>query len=294
MNPAFAFLTVAGLATFACKPTASPITAPTPAPSAATPSVNVSSKGPILNGQSSIDYQWGGDMSWKEQSAVNTLGLSLEQTGAQVTGNMFIYGPDGGAGPLAGIVSGNTFSFNFSIGNQGQGCGNTGSGAATITADTMTGTFSGKRCNGDTYTNGTFKVTLPYPFRAAPYPLAGTWVFNVPAVAGGGRWTFNISQTTTDVTGGTLSGSVDVSGSSLNLGPGTMTATNNNKFPGPTEGASMKVSFTGACASNFTLGLAIEGSNPVFYGGTFMAGGLNGTTCNEQVPQTSGVNLVRQ
>jgi hypothetical protein len=157
---------------------------------------------------------------------IQHLALQLTQTGAQVTGRFILYGPDGGAGPLAGTVVGNTLSFNFSVGNSGQGCGNTASGTATVGTSTMTGTFTGKRCNGQSYTNGRFTVSLPSPSRrSSPFAAGGKWTANnYIALGGPGVWTFDIVETPVDVNGSNLTGSVAVANSSLNLGSGSLTA----------------------------------------------------------------------
>jgi len=237
--------------------------------------------------------RWDGNISFDAQTGSNTMALELRQSAAQVTGQFLIYGPDGGAGPLVGTVSANMLTFNFSIGNQGQGCGNTANGTAAVDTSTMTGTFGGKRCNGQSYNNGKFTVKLPYPYRSSAYPLGGKWTMSVPASAGGGRWDFTISETTVDVTSGSVSGSVAVESSSLSLGAGALSGPVNSTFPGPKTNVPMTVSFAGACASSFTLGLGINGSNPVFYGGSLMAGSITGHTCNGAVPQTN-IHLVRQ
>lgn len=157
----------------------------------------------------------------------------------------------------------------------------------------MTGTFSGKRCNGQSYSNGTFSAQLPYPYRSSPYPLGGNWTMNVPASAGGGRWTFTISETTVDVSSGSITGSIAVASSSLSLGAGTLSGPVNSTFPGPRTTVPMKVSFGGACPSTFTLGLGINGANPVFYGGSLMGGSMTGQTCKGAVSQTN-INLIRK
>jgi len=156
----------------------------------------------------------------------------------------------------------------------------------------MTGTFSGMRCNGQSYANGKFTVNLPYPYRSSSYPIGGNWTMKIPESAGGGQWDFTISETTVDVTSGSVSGSVAVVSSSLSLGAGTLSGPVSSTFPGPITKLPMTVSFAGACASSFTLGLGINGSNPVFYGGSFMDGSITGHTCNGAVPKTD-VNLVR-
>ena len=116
---------------------------------------------------------------------------------------------------------------------------------------------------------------------------------NIPASAGGGRWNFTISETTVDVTNGSVTGSVTVVSSSLSLGAGTLSGPVRSSFPGPTTNAQITISFAGSCVSSFTLGLGFVGSNPVFYGGSSMGGSICGRTCNGPVPATN-VNLVRQ
>ena len=270
------------------------VTAPTAVGQTEAPTVDVQGAGssPADTAPPAL-IRWDGNMSFDAQTGHNTMAFELRQTEAQVTGQFFIYGPDGGAGPLVGTVSGNRLNFNFSIGNSGMGCGNTGSGSATVEASTMSGTFSGKRCNGQSYTNGSFTLNLPYPYRAYAYPIDGTWTANIPAAAGGGRWTFTISESTVDVTSGTVSGTVAVSSSSMNLGAGTMSGKVSSTFPGPKTNVPMTVTFSGACASTFTLGMGINGANPVFYGGSFMGGSITGNTCKGAVSQTN-INLVKQ
>jgi hypothetical protein len=86
-----------------------------------------------------------------------------------VTGNIQVLNQ---RGPFSGTVSANMLVFNFSLGgNDGQGCGNAISGTATVssvntmtspgsnTANSMTATFSGRDCSGNTITNGTFTAS---------------------------------------------------------------------------------------------------------------------------------------
>src|SRR2546429_6865544 len=125
-----AMLTVGGL--WACGGgvgTTGPVTAPT-SPSgqlSAAPDVNAGGTTAVAwNGQESHS---GGSGSWF---------LALTQNGAQVSGNIQAFGK---AGPFAGTVSGDTLSFNFSVGMGGQGCGNAFSGTATVGGRAMNGTF---------------------------------------------------------------------------------------------------------------------------------------------------------
>lgn len=267
-----------------------PVTAPTPPAQTQPAGVNVNSQATV-NGQM-FQVLWAGDVSFNEQTGTNTINFpQLTQNGSQVSGQINFYGPDGGAGPFAGVVSGTTLTFNFSIGNQGQGCGNTISGSANVTTSTMVATFSGHRCNGTPYTNGKFTVSIPAVFRTSPYSVGGIWTTVTPPVLGGGRWTFNISEAPVDVNGSNVTGSVVVNGGTLNLGSGSLTGTVTNTFPGPTTIAKMTVTFAGACPSTLTFTEGFPGANPSF-DGSQMTGGETGTTCNG--PSQAGLNLMRQ
>ena len=292
-KPALAILTVCGLLCPGCHNNVGPggpVTAPTSAVTQA-PAVNLKGTGTV--GGQSIQVPWSGNVFFNEQTGANTFGLQLDQTGAQVSGQLSIFGPDGGGGPIVGVVSGTTFNFNFSVGNGGQGCGNTGSGTADVAANTMTGTFSGKRCNGSTYTNGRFTLNLPPGFRTSPYRVGGTWTAFIPSPVGGGRWTFNISETAVDVNGGNVSGSVAVTGGSLGFGSGSITGTVTSTYPGPTTLARMTVSFAGSCPSTIMVNVGFPGGDPAF-DGSVMTGGIRGATCNGELPQGLGLNLARQ
>jgi hypothetical protein len=266
-----------------------PVTAPSPPAQPQPAAVNVNSHG--SNGGQPVDIVWTGNVSFDEQTGANTISLDLTQTGSQISGTVNLFGPDGGAGPIAGVVSGNIISFNFSIGNGGQGCGNSVAGSATVSSTSITATFSGRRCNGRTYTNGRFAVSAPSVFRTSPYPVGGTWTANIPPAVGGGRWTFNISETVTDVNGGTVAGSVSVAGSSLNLGSGTLSGPVTSTFPGPTTIVRMTVVFSGACMSNLVVTQGSIGGNPAF-DGSQMTGSITGSTCSASI-QSIGLNLFR-
>ena len=130
-----------------------PVSAPVPPSALQPPTVYVG--GPEAPGGF---LAWNGSVSFTEATGADTLQLALTQTGAAVTGTVGIFGPDGKGGRFAGTVSGNTLYFNFSVGHQGQGCGNAISGTATVSAHNMVGTFSGHDCKGGSVTNGTFTV----------------------------------------------------------------------------------------------------------------------------------------
>ena len=264
-----------------------PVTAPSPVGQALAPTVNVSDLGPP-GGSNNL---WSnGNLSFDAQTGSNTLGLQLTQTGAQVTGQFFIYGPDGGSGPLAGTVSGNTLSFNFSVGNSGQGCGNTASATATVGTSSMTGTFSGNRCNGQPYSNGRFTVSLPSGYRTLPFPIGGTWAAS-PA-PGGGTWTFQLSEQVKDVSSSVLTGSVTVSGNDgLHLGSGSVVGSVANTFPGPTTIVTLNVSFAGVCPSTVQMTqMLINGGSQLNPG--FSGGGVTGKMCTGQTP--FAFNLLRK
>jgi hypothetical protein len=241
------------------------VTVPTaPSVSGAQPaSVNV-------GGGPQTPVQWNGTAS-DDQAGSGTVELGLQQIGSQVTGSLYVQ-VLGHSGPISGTVSGNTLTFNFSVGNSGQGCGDAISGTATVissntmtprpnTMNTMTGTFSGKDCTGNPVTNGAFTVSLQDPTlqdqtaSATRFPVAGTWKSPLPPALGGGSWTWTLAQAG-DVNGGALTGSVTISAdNTLNLGAGTVTGTFANVFPGPPEWVSAvtNVSFAGACPATLTI-----------------------------------------
>lgn len=263
-----------------------PVTAPTP-PDAQPPMVFVG--GPEAPGGF---LAWNGKVSFTEATGADTLQLQLVQTGADVNGTLFVFGPDGKSGPFAGTVSGNTLYFNFSVGQKGQGCGNAISGTATVGAHSMAGTFSGHDCRGGSVTNGTFTVIPPDEgIDSTRLPVSGTWKGNIPSlpVLGGGAWTWVIAQDG-DVNGGNLHGSVNVTaGNALKLDAGTLTGTVANRFPGPAwfDRVALQASFSGTCPATFQLNLALGPDGGV------LTGNMSGNSCGGSVPVT-GVILQRQ
>jgi hypothetical protein len=236
------------------------------------PSVPVAQPATVnVGGVGTQSVPWVGHAS-DDQGGSGTIQLGLQQTGTQVTGSLFVE-VLGHSGPFTGTVSGNTISFNFSVGGDfGKGCGDAISGTATVssantltprpnTMNTMTGTFSGKDCAGGPVTNGTFTASLQDPslqdqsLSATRFPVAGTWKGLLPPPLGGGSWTWTLAQDG-DVNGGNLRGSVTVSpDNTLNLGIGAVTGTFSNAFPGPPEwiSAVTNVSFAGACPATLTI-----------------------------------------
>jgi hypothetical protein len=271
-------------------------TAPS-APNAAAPAVNVGGNGPTA-------LPWAGQAS-DDQGGSGTVGLTLQQTGALVTGSIYVQAL-AHSGPFTGTVSGNVLSFNFSVGNSGNGCGNAISGMATVssvnmmtappnTMNTMTATFSGKDCSGGPVTNGTFTASLQDPSiqdqtaSATRFPIAGTWTAFLPPPLGGGSWTWALVQNG-DVNGGTLTGSVTVSpDNTLNLGTGIVTGTFTNIFPGPPNNVSAvtNVSFTGACPTMLTANwgnLPQVGPPPGSSTQWGATGFVSGSICNGPLP----------
>jgi hypothetical protein len=255
-------------------------------PAAEPPTVNVGG-GP----QTAL---WNGHAS-DDQGGSGTAGMGLQQTGAQVTGSIYVQ-VLGHSGPFTGTISANTLSFNFSVGGDfGKGCGNAISGTATVssvnmmtprpnTMNTMTATFSGKDCTGSPVTNGNFTVSLQDPSlqdqtgSATRFPIAGTWKAPLPSSLGGGSWTWTLAQDG-DVNGGNLTGSVTVSpDNTLHLGTGTVTGTFTNLFPGPPERitAVSNVSFTGACPAT----LMVNWGNLSPDGLQLVAATFSGSNCN--------------
>jgi len=262
-------------------------------PNAQPPTVNVSTPGEGWNGQSSSD-QGSGPFS-----------LIVSQSGSQFTGTI---GMIGHSGVVAGTVSGNTITFNFSqIGSQTQPCGALNGNATVTSANTMTsspnttnamtGTFSGTDCAGKAITNGTFTGSLTTINSATRFPIAGTWKSFVPSALGGGTWTWTVAQNG-DVNGGNLSGAVTLSPDPLNLGVGAITGTYNSVFPGPPNWSSAvtTVSFAGACPAtvNITWGDLSSNLSPLSPDGLQLtATTFSGSTCNGQVPAFKP-NLKRQ
>lgn len=271
-------------------------------PNAQAPAVNVSTTGNAgWSGQSSSDQGSGG------------FALQVSQSGSQFTGSI---GMIGHSGVVAGTVSGNTITFNFSqTGNQTQPCG-TLTGTATVssantmtssgsnTTNSITGTFSGTDCTGKSITNGTFTGSYDETvFSATRFPVAGTWKGSLPPAFGGGTWTWTLAQNG-DVNGGNLTGSVTFgNGNTLNLGPGTVTGTVTNIFPGPPQAmtAATSVSFTGPCPATLTVSWAFSGWSPgpnINVGGQsglqLLAASLSGSSCNGDFPQGFRPGLDRQ
>jgi hypothetical protein len=256
----------------------SPVTAPSPV-SPAPPLVAIGWSQPVVwDGQAS--YDGAGSGRWH---------LEITQNGAQVNGDIGFFDS---AGPFAGTVSGTTLHFNFSVGNNAQGCGNGISGTANVGTNSMTGTFSGQDCFGHPVTGGTLSALFgPAQIRTQAYPVGGTWVGNVPPPAGigGGTWTWTISEQIVDVYSSTVSGSVAVSASNtLSLGSGSFTGTVTNTFPGPKTVLDATATFTGTCASTIHLLTTFPSDS-----GDALIGHINGSTCNGAFPQ-SGVNVARQ
>jgi hypothetical protein len=264
-------------------------------PNAAAPAVNV-------GGNGATQLPWTGQGS-DDQGGSGTVDLNLQQTGAQVTGNIYVQAL-AHSGPFTGTVSGNVLSFNFSVGNSGNGCGNAISGTATVnsvntmtpppnnTMNTMTATFSGKDCSGGPVTNGTFTVSLDPGTSVTRFPIAGTWQAFLPPLLGGGSWTWTLVQNG-DVNGGTLTGSVTVSpDNTLNLGTGTVTGTFTNVFPGLANNVSAvtNVSFIGACPAM----LNANWGNFTGDGTQWVTSSFGGSICNGALPAAFKPALKRQ
>jgi len=270
-----------------------------------------------VGGNSAAALGWNGTAS-DDQGGSGPIQVGLHQSGAQVTGSLYVQ-VLGHSGPFTGTISGNTISFNFSVGNSGNGCGNAISGVATVssvntmtarpnTMNTMTATFSGKDCSGNPVTNGAFTVSLQDPTlpdqtaSATRFPIAGTWQGFLPPPFGGGSWTWKLAQDG-DVNGGNLSGSVTVSSdNTLNLGIGTVAGTVTNVFPGPPENmtASANVSFTGACPATLTMSwgnLTTTVNSPALTQDGLQlqnAANVTGSTCNGPVQTAFKPLLKRQ
>jgi hypothetical protein len=262
-----------------------PVTAPAApsGPAAAPPAVNV---GGTLNTQFT-------QVAWNGQGAADGIAsgqwrLVLTQTGADVSGTISALGH---AGPFAGTVSGNTLTFNFSVGMGGNGCGNAIAGTATVGASSMTGTFSGHDCAGQAVTNGTFTCALDPGLTTTRFPVAGAWVGALPPAMGKGTSTWVFSQGG-DVNGGSLTGTVNVTGgNTLGLTSGTVTGTVANVFPGgsPDVTTTINVTFAGACPANLALTLLYNGTD----GQTLTVTKFSGSNCNGPLTP-SAWNIVRQ
>jgi len=247
-----------------------------------------------------------GNAGWSGQSSSDQgsggFALSVTQSGSQLTGTINAIGH---SGLVAGTISGNMFAFNFSqTGDHTQPCGAL-SGTATVTSvntmtssgsnttNSMTGTFSGKDCAGNSVTNGTFTAAYDMIFNSATrFPIAGTWANFLPPTLGGGTWTWILAQDG-DVNGGNLTGSVTfANGNTLGLGAGTVTGTVTNTFPGPPQQVSAvtTVSFTGACPATLTLNWAFSGQDGLHLNAT----SLSGSSCNGPFDQTLKPGLKRQ
>jgi hypothetical protein len=251
-----------------------------------------------------------GNAGWSGQSSSDQgsggFALSVTQSGSQLTGTINAIGH---SGLVAGTISGNMFAFNFSqTGNQTQPCGAL-SGTATVTSvntmtssgsnttNSMTGTFSGKDCAGNSVTNGTFTAAYDMTFNSATrFPIAGTWKAPAPPPLGGGSWTWTLAQNG-DINSGNLSGSVTFSPDTLNLGVGTITGTVTNVYPGPPQWtfAATSVSFTGTCPATLTItwGDVAANAPALSPDGLHLTGSLSGSTCNGSLA-TFTINLARQ
>lgn len=290
-----ALLTVSAITAAGCggggkssDPPAPPTTPSVPTPQPAAVNIGGGDDTPIV---------WTGQASDTE-GGTGTVRLALSQTGARVTGNIVVQVLSH-SGPLVGTVSGNTLTFNFSVGNSGAGCGNAITGTAIVssvnqmiappnnTTNTMTATFSGKDCDGRSVTNGAFTASLPtsdiQSLSATRFPVAGTWMGLVGPLLGGGSWTWTIAQDG-DVNGGNLTGSVSVSAdNTLHLGTGTITGTVTNIFPGGPQmvSAVTTVSFTGACPTTLMLNWGSFAGDGRQWG----TNSVSGSVCNGAVPQ---------
>src|SRR5581483_5716647 len=294
VSPKWMTLLAAGvLLTIACGGSSGSSSSPAPTapsvPAAQPPTVNVSTTAPAgWDGQSSAD-----------QVGASGFALVVTQTGAQVTGSINALGH---SGSFAGTVSGNTISFNFSqTGSQSQSCGslsgtaivsstNTMTSSGPNTTNSMSGTFSGKDCAGNSITNGTFSGSPVMSYLSATrFPVTGTWKGPLSPALGGGTWTWTLAQGG-DVSGCNLTGSVTFgNGNTLNLGTGTVTGTVTNIFPGPPQAmtAVTTVSFTGACPANLTANWTYSGWSPgpgISVGGQsgllLQASSYSGSSCN--------------
>jgi hypothetical protein len=267
------------------------VTAPS-APAAQPPAVNV--------GFQPVDGTpaWVGRASTDQGGSSDTFEMTVQQVGSQLTGTIgaFVWGDRGfpHAGPFAGTVSGNTISFNFMIGDRGNGCanGNTINGTATvnsvntitdtdpITTNTMTATFSGRVCSGGSITNGTFTASFSRPFLSATrFPIAGTWNGALPPELGGGTWTWRLAQDG-DVSGGNLTGSVTFeNGNTSNFGTGTVTGRVTNNFAGGPGAVSALTTITfGTCTGSLTANWTMNAS-----GRNLSMTNVSGSICNVPV-----------
>ena len=113
----------------------------------------------------------------------------------------------------------------------------------------------------------------------------------MPGAYGGGNWTWVLTQSAGgDVFGQSLAGSVFLSGNSLKLGTGSLSATATNIFPGPQTTISFSASFPGACP----MTISVTGANLQVQAGrtALIVGNLTSTNCNGPVTP-NGFNLVR-
>ena len=157
-----------------------PVTAPTAPSGPSLPDPPAVDVGGDPNGQFTMN-------AWNGQGSADGIPsglwrLVLTQSGAQVTGTISAFGH---AGPFAGTVSGNTLYFNFSVGHQGQGCGNAISGTATVGTRSMTGTFSGHDCAGGHHFEASFQKKLFHEGIADLY--VGALLLGFLAEFGGGE-----------------------------------------------------------------------------------------------------------
>jgi len=248
---------------------------------------------------------WIGRASTDQRGSTDDFSLTVQQVGAQVTGEIFstAWGSPSVShhGPFTGTVSSNTIVFNFSFGNSGNGCGNAISGTATVnsvntdtdpyTMNTMTATFSGHDCAGGPVTNGTFTAGFSQPsFSATRFPIAGTWNGALPSTLGGGTWTWRLAQDG-DVSGGNLTGAVTFeNGNTLNVGTGTVTGKVTNNFPGgPEQVTAVATIAFGACTGSLTSTWRMN-----LGGRSLFMTDVSGSICNVPIGLGSERNLNRQ
>jgi hypothetical protein len=270
-------------------------TAPTPPLQAPPPA---SSQPPSVN----VNGLWEG--TYARDGGSGTIKLALMQNGSAVSGGDSITEDKERGGNILGTLSGNTLTFNLQFGSN---CVRTLSGTATVSGDTMTGTFSGgdAGCPEGPVTNGRMTLRIPRP--AAPSLSGTSWWGSSPGtptppvtvgILGSVAWLWQYGQVGSNANGIVdFTASVRVgSGGPSNFGPGdssgTLTGTLTQDFNCPGAVATcvphyfwrvrFAIAVTGKCPAmlNGADNPTINGEPFVGNAETQFNGTVSGTTCS--------------
>lgn len=148
---------------------------------------------PVVPQQQPPDFDVSGPWSGSSSDSLGSgaIDLFLRQDGGVVLGTGSITEDKQRNALFAGTLSASTLSFNL---NYGGNCVRQVSGALAVSANSMSGTFSGSSCTG-AIQNGQVSLT------SGRLDLAGAWSGDAPSVLGPGSWTWQLQQSGNRITG---------------------------------------------------------------------------------------------